>query len=147
MSACSPARPDFTSWTRRQVGGVTIAAPPGFIVEQGQPTNIAVRGAGRQSFLGFTIERDARQTFDAFSFRQRQKRNQCRDYLGGYPADVVAWYDRGQYGLVARWEAAWGGKDEGQWLLATIFSSRLEEARDLRAVLHTIQPAGGDASR
>jgi hypothetical protein len=146
MSACDPARPDFTSWSRGQIGGVSIAAPPGFTLEQSAPTTIAVRGSARQSSLVFDVERDPRQTFDALFSLQRQTRHQCRDYMGPYPADVVAWYDRGQYGLVARWEATWGSGDEGTWLLARISSTRVEEARMLRAVLHSLQPAGADDS-
>jgi hypothetical protein len=61
--------------------------------------------------------------------------------LSGYPAEVVGSYDDGQFGLLALWEASWGGEDAGKWLLARITGLRVEEAIELRAVLHTIRPA------
>jgi hypothetical protein len=139
-AACTPAVPDFSAWLRRQVGGVTIATVPGYVVEQGPSYNILLRTPGRTSSIVFQLERDPRQFFDVFYYRQQQKRNVCRASIAGYPADVVAWYDRGKYGLVARWEATWGGEDAGKWLLAFITSTRAEEAIELRAVLHTIRP-------
>lgn len=141
-SACTPAHPDFSEWGRRLVGGVSVATPPGYIVLQGPRDNIAFRGPARRSSIGFTLVRDEKQVFDSYYYRQAQKRNACRDVIGGYPADVVGWYDRGQYGLIARWEASWGGEDDGKWLLAVISSTRLEEATELRAVLHSIRPLG-----
>lgn len=141
-SACTPAHPDFSTWTRRRVGGVTVAAPPGFIVEQGPPTNIGIRSPARSTYGLFSVVRqqEAQQMFDSYYYRQQQRRNVCRASLSGYPADVVATYDRGRYTLIARWQAEWGGEDSGKWLLATITSSRPEEATELRAILHTVRP-------
>ena len=85
---------------------------------------------------------EARRIYDSYFFRSQQKRNACRSRLSGYPADVIGFYDRGQYGLVARWEVTWGGEDAGKWLVATMRSPRVEEAIELRAVLHTMRPVG-----
>jgi hypothetical protein len=142
-SACTPAHPDFSAWTRRRVGGVTVAAPPGYEVLQGPPTNILFQGPARRSsgMFQLMLRNEARTTFDSYRFRQRQKTNVCRGRLSGYPADVIGMYDRGQYMLVAFWEATWGGEDAGKWLMATIRSPRIEEATELRAILHTMRPA------
>jgi hypothetical protein len=91
-------------------------------------------------FFALYQEPEARQTYDSYYFRARQKRNACRASLSGYTADVIGFYDRGQYGLIARWAAAWGGEDAGKVLIATIMSPRVEEAIELRAVLHTMRP-------
>jgi hypothetical protein len=85
---------------------------------------------------------EARQTYDSYFFFAPQKRNACRARLSGYSADVIGFYDRGQYGLIARWEVTWGGEDAGKVLVATIRSPRVEEAIELRAVLHTMRPVG-----
>ena len=142
-AACSPATPDFSGWTRHRVEGVTIAAPPSFIVEQGSPTSLAVRSPSRSTYgaLSFVFQKEARETFDSYFFRQQRMRNLCRATMSGYPADVFASYDRGRFALVARWQAEWGGEDAGKWMLATISSTRLEEATELRAILHTMRPA------
>jgi hypothetical protein len=146
LAACTPVAPDFSAWTRRQVAGVTIAVPPGWIVEQGPPTNIGIRNAARRSYAGFGIHErsEAKENYDFLYYRQRKYRNACRTNLSGYPADVIASYDRGQYNLFAFWQAEWGGKDAGKWLSASITSTRVEEATELRALLHTVQPAGTD---
>ena len=145
-SVCTPASPDFSSWTRRQVGGVTIAIPPSYTPLQGPPTNILIQGPARRSSGGLAVYEasEARRMYDSYFFRARQKRNACRANLSGYPADVIGSYDRGQYGLFARWEVTWGGKDAGKFLIATIISPRVEEAIELRAVLHTMRPVGPD---
>jgi hypothetical protein len=145
-AACTPVAPDFSTWTRSQVGGVTIASPPGYTVLQGDPGVLALRGPARRSNLGIQFLRssEARKTFDSYYYRQQRQRNVCRANLSGYPADVVAWYERGQYGLVAFWEASWGGEDAEKWLMVFLTSSRLEEAIELRAVLRTMRPVGTD---
>jgi hypothetical protein len=109
-------------------------------------TNIYVRNDARRSHLSlsFILQHEARQNYDAVFFRQVRKRNPCRTSLSGYPADVIGTYDRGQFALTAIWEATWGGEDAGKWLHATIASPRVEEAIELRAVLHTIRPLGTD---
>ena len=141
-SVCTPVSPDFSSWTRRQVGGVTIGIPPGYTPLQDALTNIGIQGPARRANMFFAIYQapEARQTYDSYYFRARQKRNACRANLSGYPADVIGFYDRGQYGLIARWAAGWGGEDAGKVLIATITSPRVEEAIELRAVLHTMRP-------
>jgi hypothetical protein len=58
--------------------------------------------------------------------------------------DVIGTYDRGQFALTAFWEASWGGEDAGRWLQARVMSNSLEEAIELRAVLHTIRPIGAN---
>ena len=140
-SVCTPAAPDFSTWARRQVGGVTIAVPPGYVAEQGPPTNILIRGPARRTnmIFAFHTPQEARKTFDSHYFRQRQFRNVCRTRLSGYQADVVGGYNHGQYLLVARWQEEWKG-DEGKSLMATIVGPRLEEMVELRAVLHTVRP-------
>lgn len=140
MSACSPVVPDFSHWTSQQVGDVNIATPPGYTVEQADPYAIGIRGPARRTSLAFFFERDEKPAFDLLYYRLRQKREACRANIGGYPADIIAWYDRGQYGLYARWEAEWGGRDAGKWLIASLQSTLSSEARELRAVLHTIRP-------
>src|SRR6185503_16479578 len=141
-SACTPAHPDFSTWTRRRVGGVTVAAPPGYEALQGPPTNILFQGPARRTSGVFQVilPNEARTAFDSYRFRQRQKTNVCRASLSGYSADVIGMYDRGQYVVVALWEATWGGEDAGKWLMATIRSPRVEEATELRAILHTMRP-------
>ena len=121
---------------------MTIAVPPGYIVEQGPMTNIYVRNAARRSHIAFIVlnSTEARKTFDDAYYRQRQKQSACRASLSGYPAEVVGGYDRGQFALMALWDASWGGDDAGKSLLATIASPRAEEATELRAVLHTVRP-------
>jgi hypothetical protein len=107
-------------------------------------TNIYVRNSARRAHLALTflLQHEARKNYDLDFYRQVQKRNVCRTSLSGYPADVIGTYNLGQFGLVALWEASWGGEDAGKWLQAGISSSRVEEAIDLRAVLHTIRPVG-----
>ena len=141
-SACTPVSPDFSAWTRRQVGSVTIAIPPGYIAEQGPPTNIGIRGPARRSTIVVAIhnQQEAQRSFDASYDRQRQYRHVCRTTLSGYTADVIGGYDRGQYFLVARWQVEWKGGDEGKSLVASISGTRLEEVIELRAVIHTIRP-------
>jgi hypothetical protein len=143
-AACTAAHPDFSTWTRHRVGGVTIAVPPGYIVEQGPMTNIYVRNDARRAHLSLTflLQHEARQNYDLAFYRQVQKRNPCRSSLSGYQADAIGTYNLGQFSLIAVWEASWGGEDAGKWLMATISSTRVEEAIDLRAVLHTIRPVG-----
>jgi hypothetical protein len=122
---------------------VTIAVPPGYIVEQGPMTNISIRDDARRAQLWITVVNrpEARQTYDESYYRQRQKRNACNTSLSGYPAEVVGSYNDGQFALLALWEASWGGDDAGKWLLARITGLRVEEAIALRTVLHTIRPA------
>jgi hypothetical protein len=125
------------------VGGVTVAAPPGYTVLQGPPTNIAFQGPARRSNMSFAVYQppEARQQYDYFFFRDFRRRNTCRARLSGYPAEVVSYFDRGTYGLIARWNASeWGGEDAGKVLIATINSPRVEEATELRASLHTMRP-------
>jgi len=107
-------------------------------------TNIYVRSDARRAHLSLTflLQHEARQNYDLAFYRQVQKRNPCRTSLSGYQADAIGTYNLGQFSLIAVWEASWGGEDAGKWLMATISSTRVEEAIDLRAVLHTIRPAG-----
>ena len=142
-SACTPAAPDFSLWRRRQVSGVTIAIPPGYTPEQGPKTNIGIRGPARRSGMSFAIymPHETRRMYDSYFFQTKKEHHACSTSLSGYPADVIAWYDRGQYGLFARWDAnEWGGEDAGKFLVATIVSPRVEEARELRTILHTMRP-------
>lgn len=141
-SVCTPVAPDFSAWPRRQVGSVTIAVPPGYMAEQGPPTNILVRGPARRTNLSFAIYtlQDARKEFDAHYYRRRQFRNVCRTNLSGYTADVIGGYDSGQYFLAASWLVDWKGGDGGKVLMALIIGPRLEEMIELRAVLHTVRP-------
>jgi hypothetical protein len=143
-AACTPASPDIGQWARRLVGGVMVSAPPGYTILQGPPTNVLFQGPARRSQGAFSVVRphEAQQNYDSYFFRQRRYRNACRANLSGYTADVIATYDAGRYTLYARWDAnQWGGEDSGKWLEATILSPRLEEAIELRAILHTVRPA------
>jgi hypothetical protein len=142
--ACTPVSPDFSAWPRRRVGGVTVAAPPGYEVLQGPPTNILFRGPARRTSGGFSVVQppEAQQNYDYYFLSQHRYRNACRANLSGYTAQVIATYDRGQYALYARWDAnQWGGEDAGKWLQASVTSPRVEEAIELRAILHTMRPA------
>jgi len=144
-SACSPESPDFSAWPRRSVGGVTVGAPPGYTVLQGPPTNILFQGPARRSYGGFNVvqRQESQQNYDRYFYAQHTYRNACSAPLSGYAAQVVATFDRGKYTLYARWDAnQWGGGDAGKWLEASISSPRVEEAIELRAILHTMRPAG-----
>ena len=145
-SACSPVETDVSTWARRRVGGVTIAVPPGYVVEQGPLTSMSIRNESRRSHIAFNFifPQEARQTFDALSNNRRPRQSACEGRLSGYPVDVIGTYDRGQFALTAFWEASWGGEDAGRWLQARVTSNRLEEAIELRAVLHTIRPIGAN---
>lgn len=142
-SACTPAPADFSTWSQRRLGGVTFAVPPGYVVEPDSPTDrISVRDEGRRAQLAFSFifPQEARQTFDALYRNRGPRQSACEGRLSGYPVDVIGRYDRGRFTLSAFWEASWGGDDAGKWLQATIVSTQLEKAIELRAVLHTIRP-------
>ena len=143
-AACTPVSPDFSEWPRRRVGGVTVAAPPGYEVLQGPPTNILFQGPARRSTGTFTVvqRQEGQRNYDRYFFGHYTHRNACRATLSGYAAEVVATFDRGRYSLYARWDAdQWGGGDAGKWLEGSIISPRVEEAIELRAILHTMRPA------
>ena len=143
-AACTPVSPDFSEWPRRKVGGVTVAAPPGYEILQGPPTNILFRGPARRSTGLFAVVQrlEGQRNYDRSFFGQYAYRNACRATLSGYAAEVVATFNSGRYSLYARWDAdQWGRGDEGKWLEAWINSPRVEEAIQLRAILHTMRPA------
>jgi hypothetical protein len=143
LSACTAGTPDFGSWSRDQHGALSFALPPGYKMLKGPPDVISLQGPARRATLGahFVPPQDARQMFDFYRYRARVRQNVCRGSFGGYPADVVGSYDKGRYGLVAMFEPVWGGANAGKFLYVSISSPRLEEARELRTVLHSIQLA------
>jgi hypothetical protein len=84
---------------------------------------------------------ESQKNYDRFFYGQHTYRNACDANLSGYAAQVVATFDRGMYSLYARWDAnQWGSGDGGKWLEASVSSPRVEEAIELRAILHTMRP-------
>lgn len=138
-STCDAGSPaDTTGWKRHRLGDITIAAPGRFTVSEGTPYSLRLRsGSGS---LSLTLHRNARYLFDD-SNRARRNQNWCRASFGGYETEVLAWKDVGFFGLVARWEATWGGQDAGKWLFASLSAMQLSDAQMLRDMLHTIAVA------
>ena len=118
-----------TSWLHRSPGSSNEHRVPG--------TSQAHDG-------GFSLVQpdEGRRNYDYYFFGQHRYRNACRAILSGYTAEVIATFDRGKYSLYARWDAnQWGGEDAGKWLQASITGPRVEEAIELRSILHTMRPA------
>jgi hypothetical protein len=138
-STCDAGSPaDTTGWKRHRLGDITIAAPGRFTVSEGTPYSLRLRSGSGSLFL--TLHRNARYLFDD-SNRARRNQNWCRASFGGYETEVLAWKDVGFFGLVARWEATWGGQDAGKWLFASLSAMQLSDAQMLRDMLHTIAVA------
>lgn len=137
-STCDAGSPaDTTGWKRHRLGDITIAAPARFTISEGTPYTLRLRGGSGS--LSLTLHRNARYLFDDLN---RARRNQvwCRASYGGYQTEVLGWKDLGYFGLIARWEATWGGQDAGKWLFASMSALQLSDAQLLRDMLHTIQP-------
>jgi hypothetical protein len=137
-STCDPASlADTAGWNRHRLGDITIAAPPDFTVSEGTPYSLRLRGGSGS--IALTLHRNARYLFDDMN-RARRNQNWCRASFGGYQTEVLGWKDIGTFGLVARWEATWGGQDVGKWLFAQMTAFQLKDAQLLRDMLHTIKP-------
>lgn len=139
-TTCDAGSPDDSTWQRHRLGGITIAVPPTYTVSRGTEFSLILR-AGRGT-LAFTLHRNARYLFDDMNY-PRLNQNWCNASFSGYATEVIGWYDRGLFGLVARWDATWGGEDAGKWLFARMTATRVQDARVLRSVLHTIRPVQG----
>ena len=135
-STCDAGGPIDTTWRRHRLGGITIAVPPKYTVSEGTPYALTLRGRGS---LTLTLHRNARYLFDDMN-RARRFQNWCRASFSGYATEVIAWRELMSFNLIARWEATWGGEDAGKWLFASMRAGRLEDAKQLRDVLHTIRP-------
>ena len=135
-STCDAGSPaDTTGWKRYRIGDITILVAPQYRVSEAQPYTLSFR-SGSGGFL-LRLHRNARYDFDDAN-RARRFQNWCRASYGGFPTEVLAWRDLGYFSLVARWEATWGGQDVGKWLFASMGASKVEEARLIRDMLHTI---------
>jgi hypothetical protein len=131
-------RSDTTGWKRHRLSDITIAAPPDFTVSEGTPYSLRLRLRGGSGSLYLMLHRNARYMFDDAN-RARRNQNWCRASYGGYQTEVLGWKDLGYFGLVARWEATWGGQDVGKWLFAQVSALQLKDAQLLRDMLHTIK--------
>ena len=138
QSACGAGSPDARDWPRYRLGDIRIAVPPEYRVSAGTPFSLAF-SRGR-SELRLTLHRNAKYEFDANN-RPRPGMKWCEAHFGGLATEVLAWFGAGYYAVVARWQAVWGGQDEGKWLYAQIVASRLRDATLLRQALHTIEVA------
>ena len=158
-SACQPVSVDTTGWLSYRIGDLMIQAPPEY-QGSGFGYEFSIRGPG--GFLYLHLHRNARYDFDATNVARRGQ-TWCNGSLGGYQAEILSWFDgfartsartpRIQsaiqnpqtpqaainYNYVARLEATWGGQDQDKWLFARVGASRLRDAQQLRAALHTLR--------
>ena len=135
-STCDPGSPVDSGWQRHQIGGVTISVPPTYRVSRSAPFGLTLRGRGT---LWLTLGRESKYEFEVLN-RPRPVQKWCSGSLSGYPTEVLGWKHDGVYGLAALWAASWGGDDAGKWLVARMTTTRIQDARLLRSVLHTIRP-------
>jgi hypothetical protein len=136
QAACAAGSPDASKWPRYRLGRMTIAVPKEFRVSFGESYALNFRGPG--ALLRLVLHRNARYEFDDMN-HPRPGQVWCTASYSGYQAEVLAWFVDRQYLTVARWPATWGGEDEGKWVFAIVRSSRRDDARLLRAALHTIE--------
>lgn len=138
-STCDAGSPaDTIGWKRHRIGDITILVAPQYRVSEAEPYTLSFR-SGSAGFQ-LVLHRNARYSFDGAN-RARRFQNWCRASYGGFATEVVAWKDLGYFGLAARWEATWGGQDVGKWLYASMGALKVEDAKLMRDMLHTIAPA------
>jgi hypothetical protein len=144
-NACDPTPVDTTLWPRYRIGDVTIAMPPQYRVSRQVPYTLIFRGS--YGSMRLMMHRNAKYTLDRRSASPRPKETWCDGNYGGYHNEVHAWVEAGRYNFATKWEATWGGDDEGEWLGASFGSARPEEANRLRAALNTMQPVKDDPAK
>lgn len=137
-AACNPVSADVSQWPRYRIGDVTVRVPSRYRASLSEPYTLSFRG--QFGSLTVRLHRNARYDFDELNVARRGQ-NWCNGTYSGYKAEVLSWKEGFTYRLVTRWPATWGGQDDGKWLFATLMASRIEDARLLRAALHTIEVA------